>query len=204
MLFGLWLYSRFYTDNTLQVYYQALFWRKESLNSTDLVLSGLNHDILERFWQFRTVNFYVEEEEGGLFVVSSRSAEAPSTVWSSGTASCRPWRTALPRNAPAPADMRRRPRGLQILGRCRVSWARRASTPWWPFPWCHRRSDRLSRASSTSPRTCGVATKPERSAFPIYSRSDLAMFVSVASFSGITFGSIHMRVCQFSFSNFYF
>lgn len=133
-----------------------------------------------------TVNLYVEEEEeeeGGLFVVFSRSAEALSTVWSLGTASCRPWRTAPPRNAPAPADMRRRPRGLQILGRCRVNWARRASTPWWPFLWCRRRSDRQSRASSTSPRTCEVATKPERLAFPIYGRSDLAMFVSVASVS---------------------
>lgn len=126
------------------------------------------------------VNLYVEEEEGGLFVVSSRWAEAPSTVWSSGTASCRPWRTPPPRNAPAPADMRRRPRGLQILGRCRVSWARRASTPWWPFPWCRRRSDRRSRASSTSPRTCGVATKPERLAFPD-SWSDSAMFGRRAS-----------------------
>lgn len=103
-----------------------------------------------------------EAECETLVVIPSRLEEAPSTVWSLGTVSSRPWRAALGRNALAPANMGRRAQKRQIWGRCRVSWVHRASTQWWPFLWCHLRSNRPSRASSTSPRTWGVATRPKR------------------------------------------
>lgn len=97
-----------------------------------------------------------------LLMIHSRLEEAPSTVWSSGTVSSRPWRAALGRNAPAPASMGRRPRIHQRWGRSRVSWVHRASTQWWPFLWYHLRSNRPSTVSSTSLRTWGVATRPKR------------------------------------------
>ena len=52
-----------------------------------------------------------------LVVIPSRSEEAPSTAWSSGTVSSRPWMAALGRNALAPASMGRRPQIHQTWGR---------------------------------------------------------------------------------------
>lgn len=123
-------------------------------------------DVLLRFITETTIRKTTKEKwtlrRSSMFAISSRWEGDPWTVWSLETASSRPWRAALGRNVPAPASMRRRAPKRRTWGRCRDSSVRRASTQWWPSLWCRRRSNRPSRASSTSLRTWGAATRPKR------------------------------------------